>query len=106
MPTKRTPWWRRFFGYSEHAHPLHTPTDVRTVFRVMYKDLEIGALTLDKGRWTFQYSDEFRKRGDLRPITDFPDVNRRYVSDHLWPFFFMRIPSLKQTDIQAIVQAE
>jgi HipA-like protein len=79
----------------------------RAVFRVLYRNIEVGTLELVDGVWKFRYSDEFRKEGNrLRAITEFPDSCREYVSPELWPFFAMRIPSLKQAEIRAIVERE
>jgi len=36
----------------------------------------------------------------------FPDVHKTYETSELWPFFKMRVPSLKQPSIRAIVGRE
>ncbi|MCG8311441.1 MAG: hypothetical protein MI975_28895, partial [Cytophagales bacterium] len=40
---------------------------------------------------------------ELEPIVDFPDKNKVYVSDELWPFFSSRIPSLNRPSIKEIL---
>ncbi len=75
-------------------------------FRLIYQDLLVGVLSVSNGHWTFRYSDEFRQQSRLRPIIEFPDVSKTYTSEELWPFFGMRIPSLKQTAIREIVDDE
>ena len=96
--------WQKWFHGDEHS--LHTPKDVSAHFVLRYHELPIGFLSLDSGKWQFRYSDEFRKRELLRPIVEFPDTGRIYESDELWPFFSMRIPSLKQFSIEEIVKKE
>ena len=85
---------------------MHTPHQVRASFRLVYDGLTIGTLSVEAGRWTFAYSDEFKRSGELRPIVEFPDVDKVYQSAELWPFFALRIPSLKQTAIEATIKRE
>jgi HipA-like protein len=85
---------------------LRTPEGAQATFRLVFNGLTIGVLTVRNGRWTFQYSDEFRQRRNLRPITEFPDVSRIYESQDLWPFFGMRIPSLNQASVRQIIRKE
>ena len=75
-------------------------------FRLLHGKHLIGALTYDDGIWIFRYSEEFKQRQDLRPIIQFPDKGRVYESDELWPFFGMRIPSLKQPGVEKVVESE
>lgn len=35
---------------------------------------------------------------------DFPDLDKHYRSEDLWPFFAVRIPSLEQPAVQRAVQ--
>jgi HipA-like protein len=91
----------------------HQPIDQQVVapdgeahFSLCHKETLIGTLALKGGRWTFRYSDEFKAHPTLRTITEFPDVSKTYVSSELWPFFLMRIPSLRQTSIKEIVERE
>jgi HipA-like protein len=75
-------------------------------FRLMYGPLTVGILQARNRQWIFRYTDEFKKRGDLRPIVQFPDTNRVYESGDLWPFFGLRIPSLKQPSVRATLDRE
>jgi HipA-like protein len=86
----------------EHTAPL----DVEARFLLRHKGTTIGTLALSQGEWTFSYSDEFKSGSSLRTITEFPDVDRTYVSRELWPFFLMRIPSLRRTAIRDIIAKE
>ena len=75
-------------------------------FHLMHGKLLIGSLTYENGFWIFAYSDDFKKRPDLRTIIQFPDRDKVYRSDELWPFFGMRIPSLKQPAVEKLVADE
>ena len=68
--------------------------------------MTIGVLSAADDEWTFRYTDEFRKSGELRPIVEFPDVDKTYKSDELWPFFVMRLPSVKQPSVRNILESE
>ncbi|MBN2890702.1 MAG: hypothetical protein JXL97_02440 [Bacteroidales bacterium] len=67
----------------------------KTMFEITFKDKLIGILEYDK-KWIFFYSDEFKNNPFITPITDFPDINKKYESNSLWPFFATRIPTLNQ----------
>ncbi len=82
------------------------PQDVRAHFVLTLPRLPVGHLTLNSGKWRFCYDEKFKKADSLRPLLEFPDVDRVYTSDELWPFFFMRIPSLKQTSVEDILKDE
>ncbi len=78
--------------------------DVSVTFLLHFRDLEVGSLSFESGWWTFQYSDDFREQTELKPLTDFPDLNRVYRDQDLWPFFTQRIPSLQQPAVQAFMR--
>ena len=63
------------------------------VFKLIFEHLHIGTLSFEKSNWQFKYTEEFKKQKELVPIMDFPDVNKTYESENLWPFFVSRIPS-------------
>ena len=94
---------RFWMGKAEHSPELAAS---HAQFHLIYQGLLVGVLTVSNGHWTFHYSNEFRQQHRLRPIVEFPDVGKTYTSDELWPFFGMRIPSLKQTSIREIVDEE
>src|SRR5438128_2399010 len=95
--------WRRWVDLRT---PARTPPSARARFRLIYGPLTIGILSVEGGHWKFRYADEFRQRKDLRPLVQFPDVDRTYQSTELWPFFGLRIPSLKQPAVRAAVARE
>ncbi len=85
---------------------IQVPLDAHVSFALVYKDMVIGYLSLKDGRWSFAYSDEFRSSRKINPIMMFPDVDKVYESTELWPFFQMRIPSLKQPVVRALIEKE
>jgi HipA-like protein len=75
-------------------------------FRLMLGQVHVGVLTFSDGLWRFEYSAEFREHSELRPLVSFPDKDVVYTCDELWPFFAMRVPSLKQPAIQEQIARE
>ena len=94
---------RDWFGLGVDTH---VPAGEDAEFRLLYRDLVIGILRAAHGEWTFAYSDAFRSQSNVKPLVEFPDRERRYTSKHLWPSFVMRLPSLKQAEIQEVVKRE
>lgn len=81
-------------------------TSQRIEFRLTYKQTLVGVLTLQNLVWEWRYSDEFRAQDKLVPLIEFPDVNRVYSTDELWPFFATRAPSMKRPDVLQIIERE
>jgi HipA-like protein len=92
-----------WLGLREH---IKAPPEVKAKFLLKYDDLLVGTLSVEDGKWKFEYSDEFRQHGSLRPIVEFPDVNKIYQSDDLWQFFASRIPSPEQAEVEEILKRE
>lgn len=69
-------------------------------FRILLGELEVGELVRDHGEWVFRYSEAFRLQCAVKPIVDFPNVEKEYRSPHLWPFFQLRVPSPAQPVVQ------
>ena len=75
--------------------------------QLFFNQLEMGILHSENGKWTFQYTNEFKEKGnEYNLITEFPDIHKVYQSKTLWPFFQIRIPGLKQPAIQEIIKKE
>jgi HipA-like protein len=74
----------------------NNPTGKQSVFRLVYGKQLIGTLSYLDGIWEFKYSDEFKANASFQPIMDFPDKEKSYTNEELWPFFATRIPSLNQ----------
>lgn len=80
--------------------------NVRAEFQLFYGNLLVGTLSVIEGRWQFEYSDEFRQNADLRPLVEFPDLNKVYHNEELWQFFASRIPSTEQPDVETVLENE
>ena len=88
--------WASMFFKSEGKEALETPTNLNVVFELKFNDLLVGTLSLNTGEWTFAYSDVFKAQSRVRPLFDFPDIDRVYSSTDLHPFFLIRIPGSGQ----------
>lgn len=86
--------------------PATTGEQEEVAFSVVLDGLEVGRLRLEGDEWVFNYADAFREQDKIRPIVDFPSVDREYRSEDLWPFFLLRIPSLKQPAVQEFLREE
>lgn len=91
---------------TEGQEHLTTPQKEEMAFTLKHQHLVIGQLTLKEGVWTFWYSEEFKNQNKVQPLSNFPNKDKVYSSEQLYPFFLLRIPSLKQPKIQKIVQTE
>lgn len=98
MLKKLKNWW-----YQEGFDNLRPPKNLKCIFSLVYKNLEIGRLILEEGIWTFRYSKQFKDQDLLPPLIDFPNLNKEYKSEELWPIFASRIPSLNQPLVQQII---
>lgn len=63
-------------------------------------------MSVEAGKWKFEYSDEFKQNDSMRPIVGFPDIDKIYQSDELWQFFASRIPSPEQAEVEEILKRE
>ena len=88
------------------ARNVKAPPEARAKFLLTYDDLLVGTLTVEGGVWKFEYSDKFRSEDELRPIVEFPDVDKIYENEDLWQFFASRIPSTEQPEIEEILKRE
>lgn len=75
-----------------------TPDDVHVQFNLSYGKLVIGFLSINQGKWTFEYSEEFKRQSEILPLSNFPNKETVYTSEELWPFFASRIPSVAQLE--------
>jgi len=80
--------------------------DREASFRLMLDNLEIGTLDYNAGKWLYQYSDEFKSSAKIRPLAGFPELNKIYISEELWPFFTSRIPSLSRERVRKVIDEE
>lgn len=86
---------------------LHLPADERQTFVLRLGNLPVGELSCQEGTWTFSYTKQFIAKSDeFYPIVGFPDLNKTYQSESLWPFFLVRIPGLGQPAVKEIIEEE
>jgi HipA-like protein len=100
---KKLKSWFNKDGESEH---VQLPKDKDVRFLLTVDHITVGYLYSKMGNWYFEYTPQFRNHPDYNRITGFPELNRVYKSDELWPFFRIRIPGLKQPVVQEILQKE
>lgn len=91
---------------SEGHEAVSTPKDIEGTFELWYNSLLIGILSLDQSVWTFEYAEDFKIQDEIKPLPDFPDIDKVYNSDELYPFFIQRIPSLSQPKVEETIQKE
>jgi len=85
----------------ENTIPMHTPKHKPTCFELRFNNLEIGCLNLlEDGFWQFAYTDSFLQQHHIKPLIGFPNLNKVYRNEELWPFFASRIPSIDQPYVQ------
>lgn len=84
--------------HTEGMNDRLTPDNFKGEFVLTYNKLVIGYLSINEGKWTFEYSEEFKRQNDVLPLSNFPDKNTIYSSKELWPFFASRIPSAAQLE--------
>lgn len=105
MPIKlKKPNLKKILFRQDGQKQLQTPKGETAEFLVRHDNLDVGYLILRDEKWHFEYTDSFRENKDIRPIIDFPHLDKRYESDVLWPFFLIRIPGLKQPAIQKMIE--
>ena len=86
---------------------LVLPKNEAAKFILRVDGIRIATLQCENGEWYFKYTDDFKKHsGEYHRIVGFPDLNKTYKSESLWPFFQIRIPGLKQPAIQEIIKNE
>lgn len=95
-----------WFKKEENDVKLHLPEHEKEKFVLKFKDIEVGFLECQEGIWHFYYSDDFKKLDKFYPIIGFPDLNKKYTNESLWPFFQIRIPGLGQPAIKDILKKE
>lgn len=89
---------KKYLTPSTHAD-MKVKESKEATFHLTLDNDVVGVLSFKDGAWMFKYSDEY-KENKLTPISGFPDVNKIYKSEELWPFFSSRIPSLARKNIQ------
>ena len=84
-----------------------TPKSEEGKFILKVDNIELGILKHENGKWCFAYTEEFKKhKNEYNAIVGFPDLDKVYYRETLWPFFLIRIPGLKQPAVQEIIRKE
>ena len=95
-----------WFKKSENENFISLKKDENHKFVLSYNKTEIGFLEVDKGLWKFYYSENFKVESETNYISGFPDLDKVYTSNSLWPFFKIRIPGLGQPRVQNTIKKE
>lgn len=82
---------------------MHLSISLRVFLPERKSRLWIGTLTREGAEYVFRYTDAFRNRTELPPISNFPDKEREYRSVALPPFFAVRLPSIERPEIAQIL---
>ena len=95
------------FGMSyarlNRARPHASGRSLRLLLKFGAERISVGMLTYEDDEYVFRYSPDYRRRG-LPPIAEFPDTSEVYRSEHLWPFFEVRVPPLNRPDIVSLLE--
>lgn len=65
-------------------------------FDLMLGTLLVGTLLYANNQWTFSYSEAYKDQTEHSPLVNFPQLNKEYQSNQLWPFFASRLPGTAQ----------
>ncbi len=85
----------------------HLPKNEKVTFLLLVEGVKMGTLRSENGCWVFNYTDEFKlNTANYTRLIGFPDLNKSYRNESLWPFFRTRIPGLKQPAVQEILENE
>lgn len=100
--------FRKYFSKGEDEdYSAHLPKDEKIAFNLTVDNITLGVLTCENSEWKFVYTDDFKQhQQEYTRIVGFPDLDKEYRSDTLWPFFRIRIPGLKQPVVQEIIRDE
>lgn len=85
------------------GYEVKTKTGVEAQFSLLLDQDVIGQLGFANNLWTFEYSTWFKNQNSIKPLTQFPNINEKYESKELWPFFVSRIPSKKQPQVKEYI---
>jgi HipA-like protein len=98
---------KNWFNKGEADLEIHLPKDEKDTFILKVDNIELGVLHCENGEWVFNYTENFKQlQNEYTHIVGFPNINKVYHSETLWPFFRIRIPGLKQPSVQEIIKKE
>lgn len=84
--------------HTEEMNNSIASSEIQAEFVLSYNKLIIGNLSINQGKWTFKYTEEFKKQSEILPLSNFPNKELVYSSTELWPFFASRIPGVAQLE--------
>ena len=61
----------------------------------------VGRLSREQDEFVFRYDSDYGEE----PISAFPQIDQEYRSQHLWPFFAVRIPPIDREDMRKEILA-
>lgn len=95
---------RRFLPWSEAP----SARDVRgeAVILVFLDDEKIGSLRKEGETFVFKYDDEYARSPTAVAIPAFPDLQKEYRAERLWPFFGVRLPAVEREDVQRAMRGK
>ncbi|MEX2336529.1 MAG: HipA N-terminal domain-containing protein [Fulvivirga sp.] len=96
---------KKYLNPSSHRN-LKVEKSKEAIFRLVLDRLEVGRLFFKDGKWMFKYSDEFKEANGIKPLSAFPNIDKTYIDDELWPFFASRIPSLSREKVRETIAEE
>ncbi len=71
-------------------------SDLEIYRKIKDEPVLIGRLSCEHGQFLFRYNPDYMGE----PISAFPDKAKLYRSEHLWPFFAVRIPPFDRQDMR------
>ena len=71
-----------------------------TAYKLMLDNMLVGVLYKENGFWVYEYSETFKRQDKDRPIANFSNKEKKYVSKELFPFFTTRIPGKGQLKLK------
>lgn len=105
MVRKIMNWFSK--GGEDPQWRVELPKDETAKFILKVDNIQVGSLYCEASTWVFKYSNEFKNHKNIyNLIVGFPDLDKIYTSETLWPFFRIRIPGLKQPAIKEIISKE
>lgn len=64
----------------------------------------LGTLSKEGQEFVFRYDPDFAHGESSKPISAFPDLEREYRTEELWPFFAVRVPPVERDDVREAMQ--
>jgi len=69
-------------------------------YKLMLDNMLVGVLYKENGYWVYEYSEGFKRQTKYRPIANFSNKEKKYVSKELFPFFTTRLPGKGQLKLK------